>query len=75
MPFKVFPYSCSAAIPLFFNHLRHDFFLVCKNKVMLRCLLRCFHTVVLRPYRYFSITLNMIFSLSVRHKIFTTDGP
>ena len=31
---------------------------------MFRCLLRCFHTVFLRPYRYFAVILNIIFSFS-----------
>ena len=39
MPFMVFPYTFSAATPVFFSDLKHDFF------------------------------------LSVRYKIFTTDGP
>ena len=35
--------------------------------------LRCFDTVFQRPYRYFSIVLKVVFSLSNRYKIFTSD--
>ena len=38
-----------------------------------RGLLRCFDIVFQRPYRYFSIALKVIFSLSDRHKIVTND--
>ena len=34
--------------------------------------LRCFDTVFQRPYRYFSIALKVVFSLSDRYKIFTS---
>ena len=33
MPFKVFPYSFSAATRVFFSHLKHDFFLVVRYKI------------------------------------------
>ena len=35
--------------------------------------LRCFDIVFRRPYRYFSIALKVILSLSDRYKIFTSD--
>ena len=35
--------------------------------------LRCFDTVFLRPYRYFSIALKVFFSLSDRYKVFTIN--
>ena len=35
--------------------------------------LRCFDTVFQRPYRYFSIALKVVSSLSDRYKIFTSD--
>ena len=35
--------------------------------------LRCFDTVFQRPYRYFSIALKVVFSLSDRYKIFTIN--
>ena len=35
--------------------------------------IRCFDTVFQRPYRYFSIALKVIFSLSDRCKIFTSN--
>ena len=35
--------------------------------------LRCFDTAFQRPYRYFSIALKVILSLSDRYKIFTND--
>ena len=35
-------------------------------------LLRCFNTVFQRPYRYFSIALKVVFTLSDRYKIFTS---
>ena len=35
--------------------------------------LRCFDTVFQRPYRYFSIALKVVFSLSDRYKIFTSN--
>ena len=34
---------------------------------------RCFDTVFQRPYRYFSIALKVVFSLSDRYKIFTSN--
>ena len=34
--------------------------------------LRCFNTVFQRPYRYFSIALKVVFTLSDRYKIFTS---
>ena len=42
-----------------------------KNNVFV--ILRCFDTVFQRPYRYFSITLKVFFSLSDRCKIFTSN--
>ena len=40
----------------------------------LNCIdLRCFDTVFSRPYRYFSIALKVVFSLSDRYKIFTSN--
>ena len=36
-------------------------------------LLRCFDTFFKRPYRYFSIALKVILSLSDHYKIFTSD--
>ena len=38
-----------------------------------RDILRCFDTVFQRRYRYFSIALKVIFSLSDRYKIFTSN--
>ena len=38
----------------------------------LRTVLRCFDTVFQRPYRYFSIALKVVFTLSDRYKIFTS---
>ena len=35
--------------------------------------LRCFDTVFQRPYRNFSIALKVVFSLSDRYKIFTSN--
>ena len=35
--------------------------------------LRCFDTVFPRPYRYFSMALKVVFSLSDRYKIFTSN--
>ena len=35
--------------------------------------LRCFDTVSQRPYRYFSIALKVVFTLSDRYKIFTSN--
>ena len=35
--------------------------------------LRCFDIVFQRPYRYFSIALRVILSLSDRYKIFNND--
>ena len=35
--------------------------------------IKCFDTVFQRPYRYFSIALKMVFSLSNRYKIFTRN--
>ena len=37
-----------------------------------RATLRCFDQVFQRPYRYFSIALRLVFSLSDRYKIFTS---
>ena len=37
------------------------------------CQLRCFDTVFRRPYRYFSIALKGILSLSDRYNIFASD--
>ena len=37
------------------------------------CNLRCFGTVFRRPYRYFSIALKGILSLSDRYKTFASD--
>ena len=34
---------------------------------------RCFDTVFQRPYRYFSIALKVVFSLSDRYNIFTSN--
>ena len=34
---------------------------------------RCFNTVFQRPYRYFSIALKVVFSLSDRYNIFTSN--
>ena len=39
----------------------------------LACCLRCFDTVFQRPYRYFLIALKVVFSLSDRYKIFTSN--
>ena len=36
-------------------------------------ILRCFDIVYQKPYRYFSIALKVILSLSDRYKIFTND--
>ena len=36
-------------------------------------MLRCFDTVFQRPCRYFSIALKVVFSLSDRYKIFTSN--
>ena len=36
-------------------------------------LLRCFDTVFQRPYRYFSIAFKVVFSLSDRYEIFTSN--
>ena len=36
-------------------------------------MLRCFDTVFQRPYRYFSIALKVVFTLSNRYKIFTSN--
>ena len=36
-------------------------------------ILRCFDTVFQRPYRYFSIALKVVFALSDRYKIFTSN--
>ena len=33
MPFKMFSNSFSAATPVFFSHLKHDFFLVVRYKI------------------------------------------
>ena len=33
MPFKVFPYSLFAATPVFFSHLKHDFFVFVRYKI------------------------------------------
>ena len=38
-----------------------------------KMILRCFDTVFQRPYRYFSIALKVVFSLSKRYKIFTSN--
>ena len=35
--------------------------------------LRCFDTVFQRPHRYFSVALKVVFSLSDRYKIFTSN--
>ena len=35
--------------------------------------LRCFDTVFQRPYRYFSICLKVVFSLSDRYKLFISN--
>ena len=35
--------------------------------------LRCFDTVYQRPYRYFAIALKVVFSLSDRYKVFTSN--
>ena len=35
--------------------------------------LRCFDTVSQRPYRYFSIALKVVFTLSDRYKILTSN--
>ena len=37
------------------------------------CNLRCFDTVFQRPYRYFSVILKVVFSLSDHYKIFTSN--
>ena len=36
-------------------------------------LLRCFDTDFQRPYRYFSIAFKVVFSLSDRYEIFTSN--
>ena len=36
-------------------------------------LLRCFDTVFQRPYRYFLIAFKVVFSLSDRYEIFTSN--
>ena len=43
------------------------------NDVKFIISLRCFDIVFQRPYRYFSIALKVISSLSDRYKILTTD--
>ena len=43
------------------------------NRTQLRKELRCFGTVFQRRYRYFSIALKVVFSLSDRYKIFTSN--
>ena len=40
--------------------------------VVVNCCLRCFDTVFQKLYRYFSIALKVVFSLSDRYKIFTS---
>ena len=53
------------------GHKDHCF---CNVEIPFVCeLLRCFDTVFQRPYRYFSIALKMIFFLSDRYKIFTSN--
>ena len=44
-----------------------------KGFATLRSVLSCFDTVFRRPYRYFSISLKVVFSLSDRYKIFTSN--
>ena len=44
-----------------------------KKGFALSLVLRCFDTVFQRPYRYFSIALKVVFSLSDRYKIFTSN--
>ena len=42
--------------------------------MLIGALLRCFDTAFFqRPYRYFSIALKVVFSLSDRYKIFTSN--
>ena len=48
-------------------HVFEDFKICCNT------LLRCFDIVFQRPYRYFSIGLKVILSLTDRYKIFTID--
>ena len=51
-----------------FNHL--DFFFLI---LFLTNYLRCFDTVFQRQYQYFSIALKVVFSLSDRYKILTSN--
>ena len=44
------------------------------NNALFVIVLRCFGTVFRRPYRYFSIALKLILSLSDRYKIFTSEN-
>ena len=63
-------------IEVFFNRPFHGFFqlLICRGKVNFseRAPLGCFDTVFWRLYRYFSIALKVVFSLSDRYKTFTS---
>ena len=43
------------------------------SKLSVILLLRCFDTVFQRPNRYLSIALKVVFSLSDRYKIFTSN--
>ena len=44
------------------------------NNALFVIVLRCFGTVFRRPYRYFSIALKLILSLSDLYKIFTSEN-
>ena len=44
------------------------------NNALFVIVLRCFGTIFRRPYRYFSIALKLILSLSDRYKIFTSEN-
>ena len=49
------------------------FYRYIKFKTVVNFVLRCLDTVFQGPYRYFSIALKVVFSLSDRYKIFTSN--
>ena len=56
-----------------FQKSRCTYSCIFANKCRHVLFLRCFDTVFQRPYRYFSIALKVVFSLSDRYKIFTNN--
>ena len=65
------PYNPSPLFDVVIISYNHAYSLQCS--LTLRQPLRCLDIVFQRPYRYFSIALKVILSLSNRYKVFTND--